>query len=214
MAGTVYIVIYTLYHHIYKLALEVQKGLESSGVKTKIFQVQETLSDDILQKMHAPAKPNLPIISVEQLTEPDGLIFGIPTRFGTMPAQMKALLDATGKLWATGALAGKFAGTFFCTASQHGGQETTALTTVTYFAHHGMIYVPFGFAHTSMFDNSEVIGGSAYGAGTVANGDGSRQPTEKELVIAKTQGENFGHVIATYTSGKSSSTSAPTTSTT
>ncbi|EPB88636.1 hypothetical protein PS15m_003230 [Mucor circinelloides] len=202
MAATVYIVIYTLYHHIYKLAVEIQKGLEAQGVNVKVFQVQETLSDDILQKMHAPAKPDLPIITVDQLTEADGIIFGIPTRFGTMPAQLKALLDATGKLWATGALAGKFAGTFFCTASQHGGQETTALTTVTYFAHHGMVYVPFGFASAHLFDNSEVVGGSAYGAGTVANGDGSRQPTEKELEIARTQGENFGKVVATYVRGK------------
>ncbi|KAG2220272.1 hypothetical protein INT45_009887 [Circinella minor] len=203
MAGTVYIVIYTLYHHIYKLAVEVQKGLEANGVKTKIYQVPETLTEEILEKMHAPPKPDLPTISVEELTEPDGIIFGIPTRFGTMPAQLKALLDATGKLWATGALSGKFAGTFFCTASQHGGQETTALTTVTYFAHHGMIYVPFGFAHTNLFDNTEVIGGSAYGCGTVANGDGSRQPTEKELEIAKTQGENFAKVVSTYVAGKS-----------
>ncbi|GAN10596.1 pst3 flavodoxin [Mucor ambiguus] len=202
MAATVYIVIYTLYHHIYKLAVEIQKGLEAQGVNVKVFQVQETLSDDILQKMHAPAKPDLPIITVDQLTEADGIIFGIPTRFGTMPAQLKALLDATGKLWATGALAGKFAGTFFCTASQHGGQETTALTTVTYFAHHGMVYVPFGFASAHLFDNSEVVGGSAYGAGTVANGDGSRQPTEKELEIARTQGENFGKVVSTYVRGK------------
>ncbi|CAO0802131.1 unnamed protein product [Mucor circinelloides] len=202
MAATVYIVIYTLYHHIYKLAVEIQKGLEAQGVNVKVFQVQETLSDDILQKMHAPAKPDLPIITVDQLTEADGIIFGIPTRFGTMPAQLKALLDATGKLWATGALAGKFAGTFFCTASQHGGQETTALTTVTYFAHHGMVYVPFGFASAHLFDNSEVVGGSAYGAGTVANGDGSRQPTEKELEIARTQGENFGKVVVTYVRGK------------
>ncbi|KAF1804126.1 benzoquinone reductase [Mucor lusitanicus] len=202
MAATVYIVIYTLYHHIYKLAVEIQKGLEAQGVNVKVFQVQETLSDDILQKMHAPAKPDLPIITVDQLTEADGIIFGIPTRFGTMPAQLKALLDATGKLWATGALAGKFAGTFFCTASQHGGQETTALTTVTYFAHHGMVYVPFGFASAHLFDNSEVVGGSAYGAGTVANGDGSRQPTEKELEIARTQGENFGKVVTTYVRGK------------
>ncbi|KAG2233413.1 NAD(P)H:quinone oxidoreductase, type IV [Thamnidium elegans] len=203
MPPTVYIVIYTLYHHIYKLAEEVKRGLESSGVTVKIFQVQETLSEEILQKMHAPIKPDLPVITVDQLTEPDGIIFGIPTRFGTMPAQMKALLDATGKLWATGALAGKFAGTFFCTASQHGGQETTALTTVTYFAHHGMIYVPFGFANAHLFDNSEVIGGSAYGCGTVANGDGSRLPTQKELEIAVTQGENFGKVVSTYYKGKS-----------
>lgn len=144
-----------------------------------------------------------------------------------MPAQMKAFLDATGQHWAKGALAGKFAGTFFSTASQHGGQETTALITVTYFAHHGIIYVPFGFAHPHLFDNSEVVGGSAYGVGTVAqvllpfsfrscdcrrlmvtfffshsNGDGSRKVSQKELEIAKTQGENFGRVVSTFVKGK------------
>jgi NAD(P)H dehydrogenase (quinone) len=92
---------------------------------------------------------------------------GVPTRFGTFPAQMKSFLDATGALWATGALSGKFAGTFFSTASQHGGQETTAYTLVTYFAHHGLNYIPLGFANSSLFDNSEVVGGSPYGAGTV-----------------------------------------------
>jgi NAD(P)H dehydrogenase (quinone) len=119
-----------------------------------------------------------------------------------MPAQIKAFLDSTGGLWASGGLAGKFAGTFFSTASQHGGQETTAFTTITYFAHHGMVYVPLGFANPHLFDNSEVIGGSAYGAGTVANGDGSRQVSQKELEIAHTQGENFGKIVSTYVKGK------------
>ncbi|KAI9010430.1 NAD(P)H:quinone oxidoreductase, type IV [Phycomyces nitens] len=202
MTGTVYIVIYTLYHHIYKLAIDVQKGLEAAGVESKIFQIEETLSEDILKKMHAPPKPDLPIITVQQLTEPDGIMFGIPTRFGSMPAQMKALLDATGKLWATGALSGKFAATFFSSGSQHGGQETTALTTVPYFAHHGMIYVPFGFANPHFFDNSEIIGGSPYGAGTIVNGDGSRQVSEKELDVARNQGENFGKIVSTFVKGK------------
>ncbi|KAI8888844.1 benzoquinone reductase [Backusella circina FSU 941] len=202
MTGTVYIVIYTLYHHIYKLALEIEKGLQSTGVNVKMFQVKETLSDDILDKMHAPIKPDLPVITVDELTEADGILFGIPTRFGTMPAQVKALLDATGKLWANGSLAGKFAGTFFCTASQHGGQETTAFTTITYFTHHAMVYVPLGFASAHLFDTTEVVGGSPYGAGTVANGDGSREVSQKELEIARTQGENFGKVVSTYVLGK------------
>lgn len=92
---------------------------------------------------------------------------GVPTRFGSMPAQFKSFLDATGTLWTTGALSGKFVGTFFSTASQHGGQETTAYTMLTYFAHHGLNYVPLGFANSNLFDNSEVVGGSPYGAGTV-----------------------------------------------
>lgn len=198
----VYIIIYSLYHHVYKLSLSVKQGLESKGVEVKLFQVPETLSDDILVKMQAPPKLDLPYITIDKLAEPDGIIFGFPTRFGALPAQMKAFLDASGALWAKGALAGKFAATFFSTASQHGGQETTALTTLTYFAHHGMLYVPFGYANAALENNNEVIGGSAYGAGTISDGDGSRQPTENELGIAVNQGANFGDVITTFVKGR------------
>ncbi|ORY93869.1 flavo protein-like protein [Syncephalastrum racemosum] len=197
------IVIYSLYHHVYKLAVTIRDALEEQNVDAKIFQVQETLSDAILEKMHAPSKPDVPIMTVNDLVDADGLFFGIPTRFGLFPAQMKALLDATGQLWAKGALAGKFVATFFSTASQHGGQEATALNAVTYFAHHGMLYVPFGFSNAAMFNNDEVIGGSAYGAGTITNGDGSRQPSETELAIAKNQAVNFAQLLTTYHKGSS-----------
>ncbi|RUP43298.1 NAD(P)H:quinone oxidoreductase, type IV [Jimgerdemannia flammicorona] len=198
----VYIVIYTTYSHIYKMALEVQKGLEASGVEVKIYQVPETLSEEILAKMHAPPKPNVPIITAAELEEADGFIFGFGTRFGQMPAQFKAFLDSTGGLWAKGALAGKFAGIFTSTASQHGGQETTIFTTIPYLAHHGIIYVPLGYANPNLFDISAVNGGSPYGAGCIAGGDGSRQPSESELAVAKTQGENFGKLVKTYVAGK------------
>ncbi|CEP13746.1 hypothetical protein [Parasitella parasitica] len=199
----VYIVLYSLYQHVYKLSLSIQQGLEEKGVEVKVFQVAETLSDEILAKMQAPAKPDLPIMTVDKLSEPDGIIFGLPTRFGLFPAQIKTLLDASGALWAKGALAGKFAGTFFSTASQHGGQETTALTAVTYFAHHGMMYVPFGYANAALQNNDEVIGGSAYGSGTISDGDGSRQPSQTELDIAKHQGQNFGVIVSTFVKGRS-----------
>ncbi|ORX63118.1 flavo protein WrbA [Hesseltinella vesiculosa] len=204
MAPKVNIIIYSLYHHIYTLAKSVEAGLKESGVEVKILQVPETLPEDLLKNvLHAPERPDVPIATIADLEEADGVIFGLPTRFGQLPSQFKAFLDSTGGLWAKGALAGKFAGVFFSTASQHGGQETTAMTTVTYFAHHGMIYVPLGFANPHLFDNSEVIGGSAWGAGTVANGDGSRQVSDKEKEIGKTQGTNFGNVVKTYVAGKS-----------
>ncbi|KAI8093588.1 NAD(P)H:quinone oxidoreductase, type IV [Halteromyces radiatus] len=203
MAPKVNIIIYTLYHHIYTLALSVEQGLKEAGIDAKILQVPETLSEEILTKMHAPPKPDVPIATLEDLTEADGLIFGFGTRFGTMPAQFKAFLDSTGQLWAGGKLAGKFGGLFFSTAGQHGGQETTAFTTITFLAHHGMIYVPLGFANPHLFDNSEVVGGSAWGAGTVANGDGSRKVSDKEKEIAVTQGKNFGGVVKTFVAGKS-----------
>ncbi|KAG0765214.1 hypothetical protein G6F60_004992 [Rhizopus arrhizus] len=196
----VHVVIYTVYHHVYKLGVEVQKGLESSGVDVKMFQVRETLPENVLTKIKAPPKPNLPIIKPEELNEADGILFGFPTRFGTMPSQMKTFLDATGAAFATQALHGKFAGTFFSTGSQHGGQETTALTTLTYFAHQGMTYVPLGpIPHLN--DMSEIVGGSPYGAGAIA-GDGSRNPTVKELEIARIQGKSFGDMIKSYVRGK------------
>ncbi|KAG0181342.1 hypothetical protein DFQ28_010794 [Apophysomyces sp. BC1034] len=202
MAPKVYIIIYSLYHHVHTLSLSIKKGVEASGAEATIFQVPETLSDEVLQKMHAPPKPDLPVISVDDLKDADGFLFGIPTRYGTMPAQMKAFFDATGQLWATGALAGKFVGTFYSTGGQHGGQETTAFTAITNFTHHGMNYVPLGFANELMFDTTEVMGGSPYGAGTIANGDGSRQPSQKELAIAVTQGENFGKLLSIMEKGK------------
>ncbi|KAG2173151.1 hypothetical protein INT43_004524 [Umbelopsis isabellina] len=204
-SALIYIVYYSMYGHIYTLAKEVQKGLEAQGVEVKLFQVAETLPEEVLTKMHAPAKQDVPVITAEDLKAADGILWGIPTRFGTMPAQLKAFLDSTGQLWQTGALAGKFTGTFFSTASQHGGQETTAFTAVTYFAHHGMIYVPIGFPDPACFDNSVVIGGSAYGAGTVAGGDGSRQPSEAELRIATIQGEKFAKVVKAYKAGQATS---------
>ncbi|CAO3584116.1 unnamed protein product [Absidia cylindrospora] len=171
----IYIVLYSLYHHIYKLATSIAEGVEANGCEVKIFQVKETLSEEILGKMKAPLKPDLPVITAAQLAEADGILFGVPTRFGTFPAQVKTLLDATGSLWAKGGLAQKFAGFFVSCASQHGG-----------------------FA---LFDNTKVICGSPYGAGTSTNGDGSRQPIEDELNIAKHQGENFAKFLATYHRG-------------
>ncbi|KAJ2456995.1 hypothetical protein GGF42_002939 [Coemansia sp. RSA 2424] len=192
----IFVITYSTYGHINKVAESVVEGLEKAGVEVGRYQIAETLSDEILGKMHAPPKPDLPVIKAQDLVEADGYLFGFPTRYGTQPAQVKAFFDSTGQLWQKQALAGKPAGFFFSTASQHGGQEVTVFTTLPILAHHGMIYVPFGYANPHLFDNSEVIGGSAWGAGTIANGDGSRQPSEKELEIARDQGENFAKVVA------------------
>ncbi|KAJ1668067.1 hypothetical protein IW140_000766 [Coemansia sp. RSA 1813] len=192
----IFVITYSTYGHINKVAESIVKGLEKGGAEVGRYQIAETLSDEILAKMHAAPKADIPIIDPKQLPEADGYMFGFPTRYGTTPAQVKAFFDATGGLWQKQALVGKSAGFFFSTASQHGGQEVTVLTTLPILAHHGIIYVPFGYAHPNLFDNSEVIGGSAWGAGTVANGDGSRMPTEKELVIAEAQGEKFAAVAA------------------
>ncbi|KAK9663730.1 hypothetical protein K7432_018007 [Basidiobolus ranarum] len=158
----IFIILYTVYGHIYELAKSVKKGIEKSGdIEVTIYQVPETLSDEILTKLHAPPKPDIPVITPAMLTEADGFFFGIPTRYGAMPAQFQQFWDATGALWAQGALRNKFAATFFSTATQHGGQETTAFTFLTTIVHHGMIYIPNGFASPHVTDNSEIVGGGA-----------------------------------------------------
>jgi NAD(P)H dehydrogenase (quinone) len=147
------------------------------------FQVAETLSEELLVKLHAPPKSDVPVITAEQLAEADGILFGVPTRFGSTPTQVRALLDSTGGLWMRGALQGKFGGIFFSTGSQGSGQETTALTLLPYFAHHGINFVPIGYKNKRLGDLSEVHGGSPWGAGTISGADGKRQPSDLELEV-------------------------------
>lgn len=164
--------------------------LTSCGVNLSpcsFFQIAETLSDEVIGKMHGnkSAIAHYPVIKPDDLKRFDGFIFGFPTRYGRTPSQVSAFFDQTGGLWATGALVGKFATIFTSTASLHGGQETTALTTLPFFIHHGISYVPLGYITPELQALDEVQGGSAYGASTVAGGDGSRQPTKNDLTVAK-----------------------------
>ncbi|KAL9267355.1 putative NAD(P)H dehydrogenase (quinone) FQR1-like 1 [Drosera capensis] len=195
MAAKIYIVYYSMYGHVEKLAEEIKKGAASvEGVEVKLWQVPETLPEEVLLKMSAPPKSDVPLITPNELAEADGLLFGFPTRFGMMAAQFKAFLDATGGLWRTQQLAGKPAGIFYATGSQGGGQETTPLTAITQLAHHGLIYVPIGYTFgAGMFEMEKVKGGTPYGAGTFA-GDGSRQPSELELQQAFHQGKYFAAI--------------------
>ncbi|CAG9464895.1 unnamed protein product [Pedinophyceae sp. YPF-701] len=186
-----------MYGHVYKLAQKVAEGVEASGCTVKFFQVPETLPEEVLAKMGAPPKPDVPVITAEQMKEADAFLFGLPTRFGSIPAQMRSFLDSTGGLWTAGALVGKPAGVFFSTGAQNGGQETTAYTMVPFFVHQGMPFVPLGYqAGEEMFNMTEVHGASPYGAGTIAGKDGSRQPSELELKVAETQGRTFGAFVA------------------
>lgn len=193
----IFIIFYSTYGHIYKMAQSVLKGVNSvEGVEGTLYQVQETLPDEILAKMHAAPKPDVPIMDPHDLPNADGLMFGFPTRFGGMPSQMKALFDATGSLWTKGALDGKPGAMFTGTASQGGGQETTISNSLSNLVHHGMIFVPVGYGMgQELFSNEDARGGSAWGAGTLANGDGSRQPSKLELDLAEYQGKRFAQVV-------------------
>ncbi|KAG0569861.1 hypothetical protein KC19_6G121500 [Ceratodon purpureus] len=197
----VFIIFYSAYGHVLAMAKKMKEGVDSvEGVEGFLYQVPETLPENVLSMMKAPPKDeSIPTITAAQLSEADGFLFGFPTRFGVMAAQMKAFFDSTGALWKTQALAGKPAGLFVSTGSQGGGQETTALTSITQLVHHGMLYVPIGYTFGSgMFTFDEIRGGSPYGAGTYA-GNGSRKPSELELAMAKHQGQytaNFAKMMA------------------
>jgi len=197
-APRVAIVIYSMYGHIAKLAEAVKSGVESAGGSAKIHQIPETLSPEILSKMHAPSKPDYPVISVNELKDFDAFVFGIPTRYGNFPGQWKAFWDATGGLWTSGALAGKYAGVFVSTGTPGGGQETTVSNALSTLTHHGIVFVPLGYAKSfpQLTNLTEVHGGSPWGAGTFAGGDGSRQPSALELEIATIQGKSFWETVA------------------
>ncbi|KAG2339074.1 1,4-benzoquinone reductase [Suillus weaverae] len=200
MAPKVAIIIYSMYGHIAKMAEAVKSGVESAGGSSTIYQIGETLPEEVLAKMHAPAKPAYPIITPSELADFDAFIFGVPTRYGNFPAQWKAFWDATGGLWVSGALAGKFAGVFVSTGTPGGGQEATVINSLSTLAHHGIIYVPMGYKNTfaQLSNMSEVRGGSPWGAGTFAGPDGSRQPSALELELATLQGKGFWEIVSKY----------------
>jgi len=202
---TVYIVHYSMYGHVRTLAEAIQRGASKvPGVDVKLFQVAETLPTEVLEKMHAPPKnADIPIITADELTKADGILFGFPTRFGMMASQMKCFFDSTGGLWMKGSLVGKPAGLFFSTGTQNGGQETTALTAVTQLTHHGMVYVPIGYSSPLMTNMEEIKGGSPYGAGTFAGIDGRRVPSKLEIELAEHQGQFFAKFVRTLVDGKS-----------
>jgi len=200
MAPKIAIVYYSMYGHIRTLADAELKGIESAGGTAKLYQIAETLPEDVLAKMHAPPKPT----DVEVLRDPgeleqyDGVLFGIPTRYGNFPAQWKTFWDQTGKQWAQGSYFGKYAGLFISTGTPGGGQESTAIAAMSTLAHHGFIYVSLGYKNTfgQLSNLTEVHGGSPWGAGTFAGGDGSRQPTALELEVATAQGKAFYETVA------------------
>ncbi|KAF1336138.1 Nad quinone oxidoreductase, partial [Globisporangium splendens] len=188
------IIYYSTYGHVATLAETIKEGVESiEGVTATIYQVRETLPEGVLEKMHAPPKKEYPVATNDVLKEADGILFGMPTRFGAVPAQMKAFFDAAGGLWQEGALIGKPAGVFFSSASQGGGNETTVLMTLPFLTHMGMLYVPLGTRAKKFGTLDEVVGGGKWGAGTYA-GDGTRKPSERELGIARVQGESFAEI--------------------
>jgi NAD(P)H dehydrogenase (quinone) len=200
MAPKVAIVYYSMYGHIRQLAEAEKAGIEKAGGKVDMYQIAETLPQEVLDKMYAPPKPtDVPVLEDPAvLAEYDAFLLGIPTRYGNFPTQWKAFWDKSGKQWSSGGFWGKYAGLFVSTASMGGGQESTAIAAMSTLAHHGIIYVPFGYAKAfaQMTDLSEPHGGGPWGAGTLAGPDGSRQPSDREKEVATIQGEEFYKTVA------------------
>ena len=196
----VLILFYSAYGHIYKMAEAVAEGARKvEGMEVEIKQVPETLSAEILQKIGAAeakkAFAHIPVAKIEDLTKADAIIFGFPTRFGSVPSQMKTFIDGTGSLWAKGALIGKIGSVFTSTSAQHGGQESTILGFYPVLLHHGMLITGLPYSFQGQGTMEEISGGTPYGASTIV-GDGSKMPSENELEGARYQGWYVASLVA------------------
>lgn len=187
---------YSSYGHIERMAQAVAEGARTAGAEVDIKRVPELVPEEVARRSHFKMDQAAPIATVDELPNYDAVILGVPTRFGNMPAQMKNFLDQTGGLWFAGKLIGKVGSVFTSTATQHGGQESTILSTHTVLLHHGMVIVGLPYAFKGQMGVGEVTGGSPYGASTIADGDGSRQPSANELDGARFQGRHVAEITA------------------
>ncbi|MCI0419189.1 MAG: NAD(P)H:quinone oxidoreductase [Acidobacteria bacterium] len=199
MPTKIQVIFYSMYGHIYKMAEAVAAGARDvEGAQVDIYQVAELVPEGALERVGAKAArqtfAHIPLATVAQLPEADAIIFGTPTRFGNMCAQMRNFLDQTGQHWLKGSLIGKVGSVFTSTATQHGGQETTITSFHTTLLHQGMVIVGVPYSEQGLLNMKEITGGSPYGAGTLAGGDGSRQPSENELAIARFQGKHVTQI--------------------
>jgi len=200
MATTkIQVVFYSTYGHVYRMAEAIAEGARQvTGAEVTLWQVPELMDEEALvksgAKMARAAFAHIPTAQPGQLADADAILFGTPTRFGMMAAQMRNFLDQTGGLWAKGALVGKVGSVFGSTGTQHGGQETTLTSFHTTLLHHGMIVVGLPYAAPELMNMAEITGGTPYGATTMAGADGSRQPTANELAAARFQGKHVAGI--------------------
>ena len=192
----VLVLYYSTYGHIETMAQAVAEGAASAGATVDIKRVPETAPLEIAQAAHFKLDQAAPVAVVADLANYDAIIVGTPTRFGRMSSQMAAFLDQAGGLWAKGALNGKVGGAFTSSAVQHGGQETTLFSIITNLLHFGLVVVGMDYGYAGQMTLDEVVGGAPYGATTIAGGDGSRKPSEKELDGARYQGRRVAEVAA------------------
>jgi len=201
MSIKVQVIFYSMYGHVYKMAQAIVEGVKQvPGAEVSLYQVNELIPDEVLEKYGAKAAKaafaTVPIATVDRLPEAHAIIFGTPTRFGNMAAQMRNFLDQTGPLWMKGSLIGKIGSVFASTGTQHGGQETTITSFHTTLLHHGMVIVGVPYSESGLLHMADVTGGTPYGATTLAGPDGSRQPSENELKIARYQGKHVAEIAS------------------
>ncbi len=196
----VLVLYYSTYGHIEKMAQAVAEGAKAAGATVDIKRVPETVPEDVAKAQHFKLDQAAPIATVDQLVNYDAIIFGAPTRFGTVASQMRSFIDQTGGLWFGGKLVGKVGSVFTSSATQHGGQESTILSFIPTLLHHGMVVTGLPYAFAGQMTLDEISGCSPYGASTIAAGDGSRQPSANELAGAKFQGEHVAK-LATKLAG-------------
>jgi NAD(P)H dehydrogenase (quinone) len=193
----VLVLYYSMYGHIETMAEAVAEGARSvQGTEVTIKRVEETIPADKAAAVGVKVDQKAPLAAVDDLPNYDAIIFGTPTRFGNMAAQMRNFLDQTGGLWMKGALVGKLGSVFVSTGTQHGGQETTITSFHSTLLHHGMVIVGVPYACAGLTNMNEITGGSPYGATTLAGTDGKRQPTQNELEIAHYQGKHVAEIAA------------------
>lgn len=202
----IHVVFYSMYGHLYRMAEAVAEGArEVNGAEVSLFQVPELVPEEALEKSGAKAAravfAHVPVMETKQLAEADAILFGTPTRFGNMCAQMRNFLDRTSGLWLSGALIGKVGSVFAGSASQHGGQETTITSFHTTLLHHGMIIVGVPYSEPRLVQMEEISGGTPYGATTLAGADGKRMPSEIELDIARFQGRHVAEITRRLVAG-------------
>ena len=185
----VLVLYYSSYGHLETMAQAIAEGARAGGASVDVKRVPETVPLEVAKSAHFKLDQAAPVATIAELVDYDAIIIGAPTRFGRMPAQMAAFLDQAGGLWARGALHGKVGAAFSSTATQHGGQEVTLFSIITNLLHFGMVIVGLPYSHQGQMTLDEIVGGSPYGATTIAGGQGQRQPSAIELEGARHQGQ-------------------------
>ena len=192
----VLVLYYSSYGHMEQMAYAAAEGVREGGLTADVKRVPELVPEDRARAAHMKVDQVAPVASPQDLEHYDGLILGVPTRFGRLPGQLANFLDQTGGLWARDALVGKVGSVMSSTATQHGGQETTLLSGIVNLLHFGMVIVGLPYSYGEQKRLDEVTGGAPYGATTIAGGSGERQPSQGELAAARFQGKLVAQVTA------------------